>query len=165
MAQTEAQLISLRMPADWDSRWQKKLAKKIRRVGIIKTLWYPEIIDPLERGARSTLESLGIDSRCIETVTVAGALELPLAAQFMSDFDFLLLLGCVVNGKTPHFDFVCKSTFDGLMKVQLKTGVPQGNGILTVSNIKQAEERLSKGSEAAQAAYLQYFLKEKLKGK
>jgi 6,7-dimethyl-8-ribityllumazine synthase len=75
--------------------------------------------------------------------------------------DAIIALGVVIQGETPHFDFVCASATDGLTRVQLDTGVPIGFGLLTVNNEKQALERAGiegskedKGAEAVEAAVL-----------
>ena len=166
MVLKEAVEMEARVPAGLDTKTQTKIAKSVKRVTILKTLWYPEILEALSEGARAYLLNLGVNPKAIALVEVSGALELPLAAKyFAKSSDFLVVLGCVVNGQTPHCDFVCQSAFDGLMSVQLESGTPLGNGVLTVSNMEQAEARKSKGKEAAQAAFFQYALKRKLKRK
>ena len=74
-------------------------------------------------------------------------------------FDAFVALGCVIKGKTPHFDFICKSTIDAILNLSILYNKPIGNGIITAFNIKQAKERCglarsnktNKGLEAARA--------------
>ena len=89
-------------------------------------------------------------------VTVPGALEIPLALQKMAltdQFDALIALGAVIRGETYHFEIVSNQSANGLAAVQLDTGIPVANGILTTETDDQALARMSqKGTEAAQAA-------------
>ncbi len=90
---------------------------------------------------------------------VPGAFEIPSATLTLAEtgrFDAIICLGVVIRGGTPHFDYVCQGVTDGIMKVQLETGVPCGFGILTVDDENQALERSSdneynKGRETAMA--------------
>ncbi len=133
-------------------------SQKPQNIWILKTSWYPEIIEGLEKSSRGFLEELGVKSENITTVEIPGACELPFMAQniirqSVQPIDFLVVLGCVVNGETPHFNFVCSLAFEGLLRVQLDTSTPMGIGVLTVQNLAQAQQRIQKGAEAAQAAY------------
>jgi len=89
-------------------------------------------------------------------VTVPGALEVPLALQKMAlsdQFDALIALGAVIRGETYHFEIVANQSASGIAAVQLDTGIPIVNGILTTESDDQALGRMSqKGTEAAQAA-------------
>ncbi|MEY4931381.1 MAG: hypothetical protein RI909_2105 [Bacteroidota bacterium] len=86
-----------------------------------------------------------------------GSFELPLAAQWMAekkDIDAVICLGCVIQGETPHFDYICQAVANGIMKVNLKTNKPVAFGVLTTLNKKQAMDRAggkygNKGEEAA----------------
>ncbi len=92
---------------------------------------------------------------------VTGALELPFACQKLAlshKYHGIIALGVVIRGGTKHFDHVCAQTYSGLMRVQLDTKVPIAFGVLTCENIKQAKERLNKGTEAAQAILIQTTL-------
>jgi len=99
----------------------------------------------------------------IITVRVAGALEIPFACREIiakNKPDAIIALGVVVRGETYHFEMVTKTTYKGIMNVQLATGIPISFGVLTCDNINQAKERASatgqnKGKQAAQAALLQ----------
>ena len=69
----------------------------------------------------------------------------------MDTFDGFVALGCVIKGKTPHFDFISSSTTDAIMKLSIENKKPIGNGIITCLNKKQAKERISKGIDALNA--------------
>ena len=130
-------------------------------VTILVTSWHTEITDALLAGAERSLKNAGNDVYSI--VRVPGAFELPLAAKWAAenDADVIIALGVVIQGETPHFDYVCKAATDGLTQVQLEYGVPIGFGILTVDNAQQALDRAGlpnskedKGAEAVEAAVM-----------
>jgi 6,7-dimethyl-8-ribityllumazine synthase len=86
---------------------------------------------------------------------VPGAFELPLAAKALAAterYDAVIVLGAVVRGDTPHFDYVAGECAAGVMRAQLETGVPIVFGVLTTDTVAQARERLEKGTEFAAAA-------------
>ncbi|MGH8711691.1 MAG: 6,7-dimethyl-8-ribityllumazine synthase, partial [Burkholderiales bacterium] len=89
-------------------------------------------------------------------VTVPGALEIPLALQRMANtgkFDALIALGAVIRGETYHFEVVANQSASGLASVQLDSGIPVANAVLTTLDEKQARSRMSeKGAEAARVA-------------
>jgi 6,7-dimethyl-8-ribityllumazine synthase len=128
-------------------------------VTILVTSWHAEITDALLAGAERALKAAGNDVYTI--VRVPGAFELPLAAKWAAedDADAIIALGVVIQGDTPHFDYVCDAATQGLTQVQLEYGVPIGFGILTVDNAQQALDRSGlanskedKGAEAVEAA-------------
>lgn len=128
------------------------------RVAVIAGQWHTEVMGGLIRGAHETLIASGADHTLFR---VAGAFELPLAAQaaLESGFDAVVCLGVIVRGGTPHFDYVCNAVTDGLTRVQLDAGKPVGFGVLTTDTDEQALDRAglegsreSKGREAAEAA-------------
>lgn len=136
------------------------------RVLLIAAPFYEDITEQLVAGAKGACESAGVNA---EVVEVPGALEIPaviaLAEQGKSPYDAYVALGCVIRGETSHFDYVCGESARGLMDLTLK-GVPVGNGILTVENIKQARvranvEEKNKGGDAANAALALLDLKRK----
>jgi len=102
------------------------------------------------------LGQLGVASNDIEIVTVPGALEIPLALQKLAStgrFDALVALGAVIRGETYHFEVVANESADGVMTVQLDTGMPIANGILTTDSDDQAEARMhEKGADCARVA-------------
>jgi 6,7-dimethyl-8-ribityllumazine synthase len=131
------------------------------QVAIIVTSWHTEITDGLLAGAERALKAAGNTE--YEVWRVPGAYELPLAAQFAIDAgaEVVVALGVVIQGDTPHFDYVCKAATDGLMRVGLDSGVPIGFGLLTVNTEQQALDRAGlsgskedKGAEAVEAAVL-----------
>ena len=102
------------------------------------------------------LLKLGVSKDDIRIATVAGALEIPLILQHMAlseRFDALIALGAIVRGETYHFEVVANESARGISEVQLNTGVPVANAVLTTENDEQALTRMTiKGAEAAQVA-------------
>ena len=99
----------------------------------------------------------------IRIVYVAGSVELPFALNKLAlskKYDFLVALGCVVKGETPHFDYVCKMAQEGILEVMLEENIPVGFGVLTVNNIRQARARIHVGAESALAALELALLKQ-----
>ena len=96
----------------------------------------------------------------LSIVNVHGVFEIPIAIRRnINKFDGFIALGCVIKGKTPHFDLICKSTFDAILNLSIIYNKPIGNGIITAFNIRQAKERSglinsrkpNKGLEAVKA--------------
>ena len=128
-------------------------------VTILVTSWHSEVTDALLAGAERALQKAGNDLYTI--VRVPGAFELPLAAKWAAedDVDAIIALGAVIQGETPHFEYVCDAATQGLNRVQLDYGIPVGFGLLTVDNLQQAidragfpESKEDKGAEAVEAA-------------
>jgi len=116
-------------------------------------------MDGLTQGARAELERSGATD--VTYWQIPGAFELPLAAKKAAEqgAQAIIALGVVIQGETPHFDYVCNAATDGLTRVQLDTGVPIGFGLLTVNNEAEALARAGlagskedKGAESVQAA-------------
>ena len=136
---------------------KSKIKLSNRKFAIIVAEWNEEITEALYDGACHVLVSLGARKRNIIRKTVPGSFELPLGAQLMAekkDIDAVICLGCVIQGETPHFDYICQAVAFGIMKVNLKTNKPVAFGVLTTLNKKQALERAggalgNKGEEAA----------------
>jgi 6,7-dimethyl-8-ribityllumazine synthase len=131
------------------------------QIAIVVTSWHTQITDGLLAGAERALRAAGNSE--YEIWRVPGAFELPLGAQKAIDAgaDAVIALGVVIQGDTPHFDYVCAGATDGLMRVQLDSGIPVGFGLLTVDTEQQALDRAGlkdskedKGAEAAEAAVL-----------
>jgi 6,7-dimethyl-8-ribityllumazine synthase len=126
------------------------------RIGIAVGRFNREIGDGLLSACTAELGRLGVANGDIEVVTVPGALELPLALQKLAGsgrFDALIALGAVIRGETFHFEIVSNESAGGVMAVQLDTGVPIANGILTTDNDGQAAARMhEKGSDCARVA-------------
>jgi 6,7-dimethyl-8-ribityllumazine synthase len=131
------------------------------RVLIVRAPYYRDVIDGLTVGAVRILTEAGATH---EILDIAGAYELPQAIRLVvrgnQRFDAFVALGCIVRGETDHYDFICKSTMDGMMNVALQFGLCTGTGLLTCDTLAQAEARSgqdghNKGAEAAAAALLQ----------
>ncbi len=136
------------------SVWKNEISA-ISRIGIIYTSWYPEVVESLRESALALFSSVEIESQKIDQIKVSGAWELPLAAQSYIERkkpNFVLTLGCVINGETPHFDILCQAVATELMGIQVKQKIPLGFGVLTVNSLAQAQARRDKGAEAAEAA-------------
>jgi 6,7-dimethyl-8-ribityllumazine synthase len=111
------------------------------KVAIISARWHREICDALVEGAQRALSQAKIDIGPV--VHVPGSFELPLAAQYALDAgaDAAVVLGVVVRGETPHFDYVCQGVTQGIMNVSLARSKPIGFGVLTVDTVTQAIAR------------------------
>jgi 6,7-dimethyl-8-ribityllumazine synthase len=122
------------------------------RLGIVASRFNEEIAGELLKRARAEARKLGIE--CEET-SVPGALEIPIALQWMAQsgrYDALVAVGAVIRGETYHFEIVCNESARGVMDVALESGLPVGNGILTTNDEAQATARLDKGAEAVRVA-------------
>lgn len=129
------------------------------KVSIVVTSWHEEITNGLLAGAERALSAAGNTN--YNVMRVPGAFELPLGAQLAikDGAEVVIALGVVIQGDTPHFDYVCDAATSGLTRVQLDTSVPIGFGLLTVTNEQQALDRAGlsgskedKGAEAVEAA-------------
>lgn len=126
------------------------------RVGIVMGRFNLEIGEGLLSGVETELAALGVATADVTLATVPGALEIPLTLQTMARsgrFDALIALGCVIRGETYHFEIVSNESARGITDLQLATGVPVANAILTTENDDQALVRMhEKGRDAARAA-------------
>jgi 6,7-dimethyl-8-ribityllumazine synthase len=132
------------------------------RLGIVASRFNEDICGKLLEGARA--EAKKLKAECT-VVSVPGALEIPLALQWMAQsgrYDALVAIGAVIRGDTYHFDVVANESARGAMDVMLEFGVPVANGILTTDDEKQASARLDKGAEAVRAAVEMARLKRQL---
>lgn len=136
---------------------KSKFNIKNKKFSIVVAEWNDDITEPLYEGAHSALLQLGAKKDNITRVNVPGSFELPLAAQreaSQKHTDAVICIGCVIQGDTPHFDYICQAVSYGIMKVGLKYEKPVAFGVLTTLNKKQALERAggklgNKGEEAA----------------
>src|SRR5512139_921641 len=122
------------------------------RIGIVHSRFNEDICNALLQTARAALDKAGAQA---EFVAVAGALEIPLALQWLAQsgrFDALAAIGAVVRGDTYHFEVIANESARGLMEVALETGLPVANGILTTDTEEQALARREKGAEAVRVA-------------
>ena len=126
------------------------------RIGIAMSRFNIDVSEGLLGGCTAELKRLGVRAADMQIITVPGALELPLALQAMAQsgrFDALVALGCVIRGETYHFEIVSNESARGITDVQLATGIPIANGVLTTEDDDQALARMAqKGGEAGQAA-------------
>jgi 6,7-dimethyl-8-ribityllumazine synthase len=132
------------------------------RLGIVASRFNEEISGKLLERARAEAQKL--KAEC-SVVSVPGALEIPLALQWMAQsgrFDALVAVGAVIRGDTHHFDIVANESARGVMDVMLDFGLPVANGILTTDDEKQANARLDKGAEAVRVAVEMAKLKSEL---
>ena len=127
-------------------------AGKGRRFAIVASRFNEDICGKMVERARAEAQKL--KAECT-VVSVPGALEIPLALQWMAQsgrFDALVAVGAVIRGDTYHFDVVANESARGVMDVMLEFGVPVANAILTTDNERQAQARLDKGAEAVRVA-------------
>jgi 6,7-dimethyl-8-ribityllumazine synthase len=126
------------------------------RIGIVMSRFNLEVCEGLLAACVTELRRLGVAAQDVLLVTVPGALEIPLAAQKMAQrrrVDAVCALGAVIRGETYHFEVVSDQSAAGLARVQLDTGVPIANGVLTTDDEHQAQARMGeKGSDAARVA-------------
>ncbi|WP_412478811.1 6,7-dimethyl-8-ribityllumazine synthase [Azonexus sp. IMCC34839] len=126
------------------------------RVGIVMSRFNLPVCEGLLSACVNELKRLGVADGDMAIATCPGALEIPLILQTMANsgkYDALVALGAVIRGETYHFEVVSNDSCRAIMEVQLDTGVPIANGILTCETDEQAEVRMQpKGSDCAQAA-------------
>ena len=131
-----------------------------KKVLIIIANYYNNISNNLSLGAQTILDTAKIKYSIKE---VPGIFEIPVViSRNIKKYDAFIALGCVIKGETPHFDYISKTTFDGLMNLSIENKKPIGNGIITALNKDQARARCGsykvedhikngKGEEAANA--------------
>lgn len=126
------------------------------RVGIVMSRFNQDVCEGLLSACVAELKRLGVADSDMAIATVPGALEIPLVLQTMAQsgsYDALVALGAVIRGETYHFEVVSNDSCRAVMEVQLETGVPVANGILTCEDDDQAIARMKpKGTDCAQAA-------------
>jgi 6,7-dimethyl-8-ribityllumazine synthase len=126
------------------------------RIGVVMSRFNLPVCEGLLSACVAELKRLGVADGDMSIATVPGALEIPLVLQTMAQsgsFDALVALGAVIRGETYHFEVVSNDSCRAIMEVQLDTGVPIANGILTCESDEQAEVRMQpKGADCAQAA-------------
>jgi len=137
------------------------------RIGIVVSEWNEKVTHALAQGAIDTLVLHGILPENILLHHVPGSFELPMGGQFLfekANPDAVILIGCVIQGETRHFDFICQSVAAGCMEIGLKYNKPSIFGVLTTDNLNQALDRAggihgNKGIEAAVTAIKMVHLK------
>lgn len=128
------------------------------RFGIVVTEWNNHITDALLDGAVAALTAAGVSEQSINIRRVPGSFELVYGCAKMAEngyIDAIIALGCVIKGDTPHFDYICAGTTQGLVQLNTEGKIPVINGVLTVLTEEQAVERagrMNKGGEFALTA-------------
>ena len=128
--------------------------------GVVVSEWNPEITGALLTGCVSTLEKHGAIPENIHVKTVPGSFELIYGAHQMTlndGFDAVIILGCVIRGETPHFDYICEGVTAGIARLNATSQTPIVYGLLTCENEQQAKDRSggrlgNKGDECAVVA-------------
>ena len=125
------------------------------KICIVVSDFYPEISNNLLKGSLNKIKQEKITN--IKIIKVPGTLEIPvIVSNFINKYDAFIVLGCVIKGETPHFNYLCSSVFQAILNLSINSKVPIGNGILTCNNKKQAIQRANpklgdKGGDAAKA--------------
>lgn len=130
------------------------------RVAVVTSRFNEQVTERLAAAARACLLEHGVPEDAIDSISVPGAFELPAAAARAlrtGRYDALVVLGCVIRGETPHFDFVAGEATRSVGTLALEADVPIGFGLLTTEDGPQALARAggargNKGWEAAEAA-------------
>lgn len=132
------------------------------RIAIVTATWNSHITHALRNGAVNTLKAAGVNPKDIHAYDVPGTVELTFAAAKLVAgnpycYDAIIIIGCVIRGDTPHFDYVCQSVTQGMTDLNARGKTPVIFSVLTVENEQQALDRAggalgNKGSEAAEAA-------------
>lgn len=127
------------------------------RIGVVVAEWNIAITGALRDGAIKTLLENGVAEKDVVVKYVPGSFELTMGAQFLCEdksIDGVITLGCVIQGETRHFDFICDAVAHGVTNVSLKYNKPVIFGVLTPNTLEQAQDRAggkhgNKGDEAA----------------
>ena len=121
-----------------------------KKLLVVIASYYKNISKGLLKNAK---EAIPLSQRNnVYLLFVPGVFEIPVTiAKNINKYDGFIALGCVIKGKTPHFDFISQATTNAIMKLSIEYKKPIGNGIITCLNMKQAIARKKKGREAAQA--------------
>lgn len=128
--------------------------------GIVVSEWNPEITGSLLDGCVATLEKHGTLPENIHVKTVPGSFELIYGAHQMvlnGGYDAVIILGSVIRGETPHFDYICQGVTQGIAHINAKSEIPVVFGLLTTNDLQQAKDRSggklgNKGDECAVVA-------------
>jgi 6,7-dimethyl-8-ribityllumazine synthase len=150
-----------------------QLGRATGRFALVAARFNQLIVDRLVEGARDGLTRHGVTNDAIDLVWVPGAFEIPLVAQKLAasgQHSAVVCLGCVIQGETSHYDYVCSQTASGIARAGLDTGVPVIFGVLTCNTLEQAMNRAggksgNKGHDAALAALEMVSLLSQLEGK
>ena len=134
----------------WNQNYKTRNIKMKKKLLIVASNYYKDITQKLIKGSLKILKQ---KKNRISIIKVPGTFEIPvIISKNINRYDGFIALGCVIKGETPHFDFICQSTFNSLLNLSTKFKKPIGNGIITSLNKNQAKKRsLIKGDEAAEA--------------
>lgn len=135
------------------------------KIAYIQAGWHKEIVEQAYKSFAQNLKQGGINENQIDVFNVPGSLEIPLQAQYLAksgNYDLIVACGLIVNGGIYRHEFVAATVIDGMMRVQLDTGVPILSVVLTPQNFHESDEHKKfffdhftvKGKEAANAALL-----------
>ncbi|MDP2599938.1 MAG: 6,7-dimethyl-8-ribityllumazine synthase [Deltaproteobacteria bacterium] len=125
------------------------------RLGIVVAQFNKDITDGLLQTALAKASKYNIPEENVKIFMVAGSIEIPVILKAMAEskkYDCLVALGAVIRGETAHFEYVAKVVSEGILRVQLDSGIPVGFGILTCENVAQAKVRINFGANATEAA-------------
>tara|TARA_B100000902_G_C27177522_1_gene847166 strand:- start:335 stop:724 length:390 start_codon:yes stop_codon:yes gene_type:complete len=119
-----------------------------KKILIVISNYYKDI----SKGMLDSAVKLIPKSNSIKIINVPGIFEIPVTiSKNIKKYDAFLALGCIIKGKTPHFDFISQATTNAIMNLSINTKKPIGYGIITCLNMQQAKIRKKKGAEAAKA--------------
>ena len=148
------------------------------KIAIVIAYYYKDIGDSLLEGSMNTLEKYGIDNNNVNIFYVPGAFEIPLMAKSLAKqvsnganiYDGIITLGAVIQGETPHFDYVCNECSRGVAEVGYNFEIPVSFGVLTTDNMEQTLNRAggkkgNKGVEAAMAIIEMMYLVNQINSK
>lgn len=141
------------------------------KFGIVVAEWHHQITTALFNGAHKTLLDSGANPENIFKALVPGSFELTAAAALLAEtkkYDAIICLGCVIQGETRHFEFICNAVANGLTNISINCHLPVIFGVLTTNTLDQAKERAggkygNKGVDAALAAIEMSVLKNTIK--
>ena len=130
------------------------------KIGIVVSEWNEQVTAALLEGAQQTLEKYGVPKENIPVIVVPCSFELPYGARFLADHhspDAVICLGCVIQGDTRHFDYICQGVTHGITELNMEYDLPFIFGVLTTDTLQQALDRAggkhgNKGDEAAVTA-------------
>ena len=119
-----------------------------KKILIVSANYYKDIA----KGLISSAIKLIPKTNEVKIIEVPGTFEIPIViSRNINKYDAFLALGCVIKGKTPHFDFISQASINAIMDISITSKKPIGNGIITCLNMSQARARKTKGAEAANA--------------
>jgi len=122
-----------------------------KKILMVTAEYYPDITEKLELKTLEYIKKKNFDI-LISKIRVPGVFEIPvIISKYISNFDGVIALGCVIKGETPHFDLISRSVTNGIMNLSIDNKKPIGNGILSCLDKNQALKRTDKGIEAANA--------------